>query len=92
MNTSLFINTDTHNNNDGNDSIAGNNVDMPLSITNETDLQINETNNNMNEPAVNINSDETTYINDSEHSKSENNITIDSANDLNTNIKNNFLK
>ena len=61
---------------------------MPLIINNETDLNINKTNNNMNELNININSDETTYINDSEHSKSENNITNESENDLNNNLYN----
>jgi predicted transcriptional regulator len=41
----------------------------------------------MDELDININSDETTYINDSEHSKSENNI-IDSEHDLNTSNNN----
>ena len=45
------------------------------SLFKENDLNINKTNNNMDELDSNINSDETTYINDSEHSKSENNIT-----------------
>ena len=56
---------------------------MPLFINNENDLNINKINNTMNELDININSDETTYINDSEHYKSENNIN-DSENDLNT--------
>jgi hypothetical protein len=43
----------------------------------------------MNEPAININSDETTYINDSGNTTSEHNITIDSENDLT--ISNNKL-
>jgi hypothetical protein len=81
VNISLFINPDIQNNNDVNDSIAANNFDLPLIINNETDLNINKTNNNMDKLDININSDETTYINDSEHSKSENNI-IDSENDL----------
>ena len=36
-------------------------------------LNINKINNNMNEVTININSDESTNINGSEHSKSENN-------------------
>ena len=56
---------------------------MPLIIINENDLTISKMNHNMDELDITINSDETTCINDSEHSKSENNI-IDAENDLNT--------
>jgi hypothetical protein len=56
-------------------------------IYSDPDLHINKTNNNMDEVDININSDETTYINDSEHYKSVNNI-IDSENDLNTSNNN----
>ena len=77
----LFKNTETQNNNDGNDSIVDNNLDMPLIINNENDSNINKVNNNMNELDININSDETNCINDSENSKNENSI-IDSEHDL----------
>jgi hypothetical protein len=59
-----------------------------VEISAENNLNINKTNNNMDKLDININSDETTYINDSEHSKSENNITNESENDLNNNLYN----
>ena len=57
-------------------------------MNNENYLNINKLNNNMGELDININADETTYINDSENSKSENNI-IDSEHYLN--ISNNNI-
>jgi hypothetical protein len=66
----LFKNTEAQNSNDDNDSNADNNVDMPLIINIENDLNINKRNNKVKKQDINIFQDETTYINDSEHSKS----------------------
>ena len=82
MHKSLFINIDAQNDNDVNDSIVDNNFDMPFIINNEAGLTINKTNNTMTELDININSDETTDINDSEHSTSDYNITLESEHDL----------